>query len=245
MAASTKGSKDRPLAPTVWERPEPVGRPAPAPLSRQVIVAAAITLADRDGLGAVTIRNVAAALYAGPMRLYGYVETKHELLDVMVDTIYGDMVPDRRCGDWREDLATLARRQRDTVRRHRWFLDLLGGRPHVGPNAMAYLEATFAAIRQSPDFDDIDSAMRAARTVNAYVIGALQNEQRELRAQFDSGMDPAHWRDANGPYIFRLLATGRFPNLTDVVRDANHPPPDVAFDDGLQMVLNGLVPRSP
>ena len=55
----------------VWERPEPPDRPVLAPLSRERIVAAAIRLADADGLAAVSLRRVAAALDVGPMRLYG------------------------------------------------------------------------------------------------------------------------------------------------------------------------------
>src|SRR5690349_7642531 len=60
----------------IWERPEPPDRPLPAPLSRERIVRAAIRLADADGLAAVSLRKVAAALDVGPMRLYGYIATK-------------------------------------------------------------------------------------------------------------------------------------------------------------------------
>ena len=89
----------------VWERPEPPDRPVPASLSRERIVRAAIRLADADGLAAVSLRKVAAALDVGPMRLYGYITTKEELLELMVDAVYAEIRP---AGDgWREALSVV------------------------------------------------------------------------------------------------------------------------------------------
>ena len=75
----------------VWERPEPPDRPVLAPLSRERIVRAAIRLADADGLEAVSLRKVAAALDVGPMRLYGYIASKDELFDLMVDAVHAEI----------------------------------------------------------------------------------------------------------------------------------------------------------
>ncbi|GAB3891720.1 hypothetical protein GCM10029964_065350 [Kibdelosporangium lantanae] len=91
----------------VWERPEPPSRPVLAPLSRELIVGAAIRLADADGLDAVSLRKVAAALDAGPMRLYGYIATKEELLDLMVDAVQAEIQPTG--DDWREVLTSSPR----------------------------------------------------------------------------------------------------------------------------------------
>src|SRR3954469_12726342 len=118
----------------VWERPEPARGPAPSPLSRDAIVRAAIGLADAEGLAAVSLRKVGAALDAGPMRLYGYLSTKEELLELMVDAVYGEMARDAPGdGDWREALRKLARRTARAAADHPWLTDLLGGRPHLGP----------------------------------------------------------------------------------------------------------------
>lgn len=225
----------------VWERPEPAPRPAPGPLSRERIVRAAIALADKEGLEAVSLRKVGAALNAGPMRLYGYLSTKEELLELMVDEVYGELVsagPLR--GGWREALRTMAHRTRQAAGAHKWFVELLGGRPHLGPNALAQLEASLAALSGAPGFEDIDAVMQAVGTVNAYVIGAIRSEQSELRARLESGMDEAQWQTATGPYIHRMIATGRFPTLARVVRDARHPSFDVVFDKGLDYVLDGI-----
>jgi AcrR family transcriptional regulator len=228
----------------VWERPEPDRRPAPAPLSRERIVQAALELADKEGLDSVSLRKVGAALDAGPMRLYGYVATKEELLELMVDAVYGEMASaGRPRGDWRKALRDIAHRMRRAAREHRWFIDLLGGRPHMGPNALVHLEASLAALSDTPGFEDIDAVMQAVRTVNAYVIGAIRSEASELRAELQSGKSRTEWQTSTGPYIQRMIATGDFPMLDRVFRDAKHPSFDVTFDKGLDCVLDGIAAR--
>lgn len=67
----------------VWEHPEPTHQPPPVPLSRKAIAQAALGIADTEGIDAVSLSNVAAALDAGPKRLSRYVATKEELLDLL------------------------------------------------------------------------------------------------------------------------------------------------------------------
>ena len=230
-----------PAAEVVWERAEPTRRPAPAPLSREAIVRAALALADAEGLEAVSLRRVGGALGAGPMRLYGYVSTKEELLDLLVDAVYGEMAAGRAMrGDWRKVLRGLARGLRRTADTHPWFVALLGGRPHLGPNALAYLESTLGALDDAGTFGHVDAIMQAVQTVNAYVIGAIQTEAQERVAQALSGKSKSEWQAAHAPYIQRLLATGRFPALARVLRNATHPPFDVVFERGLGCVLDGI-----
>ncbi|MGW0202681.1 TetR/AcrR family transcriptional regulator [Nonomuraea sp. NPDC003201] len=221
----------------VWERPEPPSRPTPSPLSRERIVRAAIDLADREGLDAVSLRKVAAALDAGPMRLYGYLSTKEELLDLMVDEVYGEIVPSEPPGgDWRAALRDLARLTRQAALRHEWFADLLGGRPNLGPNALAYLETSLAALGDVP----VATVMRVVGTVNAYVMGAVRLEITERRAERASGLDEREWQSTVGPYLTRMLATGRYPAVARVVAGDDVQPD---FDEGLDWVLDGVAPR--
>lgn len=226
----------------IWERPEPPSRPALTPLSRERIVAAAITLADADGLTAVSLRKVAAELDAGPMRLYGYLSTKEELLDLMVDAVYAE-IPAPESGDWRAALRSLAHRLRDAAHRHPWFADLAGGRPSLGPHALAHMEGTLAALDGAPGFDHIDTVARAVETVSAYAIGAIRKESAEWRAEATSGMDVRQWQHAVGPYLTRALATGRYPTVAKLVRDAAHLSVDAVFDAGLEYVLAGVAAR--
>ena len=221
----------------VWERPEPPDRPVPAPLSRERIVRTAIRLADADGLDAVSLRKVAAALDVGPMRLYGYIATKEELLDLMVDTVYAEIRPTGN--GWREVLRSLAENTRQAAHRHEWLADLIGGRPQLGPNTMTSGEAVLAAMGDV----DLDTVVPAVAAVNAYVIGAVRREITERRAERTSGMDQRQWQATYGPYLERTFATGRFPALARVVRDGPHLDPDQTFRTGLDYLLDGIEAR--
>ncbi|ALG10930.1 TetR/AcrR family transcriptional regulator [Kibdelosporangium phytohabitans] len=221
----------------VWERPEPPDRPVPAPLSRERIVKAAIQLADADGLDAVSLRKVAAELDVGPMRLYGYIATKEELLDLMVDAVYAGVQP---TGDsWREVLISLAETTRQAAQQHEWLADLLGGRPQLGPNTLATGDAVLAAMGGV----DLDIVVPAVAAVNAYVNGAIRREITERRAERASGMDKRQWQTTFGPYLQRLFATGRFPALAAVVHDGPHLDADQTFRAGLDFVLDGIEAR--
>jgi AcrR family transcriptional regulator len=212
----------------LWERPEPPGRPVLAPLSRERIVRAAIRLADADGLAAVSLRKVAAALDVGPMRLYGYIATKEELLDLMVDALYAEIRP---AGDgWRQVLRSLAETTRQAAHQHEWLADLIGGRPQLGPHALARGEAVVAAMNGV----DVDTVMPVVAAVNAYVTGAVRREIAERRAERATGMDEKQWQ---------AFATGRFPALATVVRDGAHLDADQTFRAGLDFLLDGIEAR--
>ncbi|MEU7611519.1 TetR/AcrR family transcriptional regulator [Micromonospora sp. NPDC049204] len=228
---------------TVWDRPEPPHRPVP--LSREQIITAAIALADEGGLEAVSVRKVAARLNAGPMRLYGYISTKDELLDLIVDEVHAEILPAERPGDWRETLRILAHRTRQAALRHVWLADLLGGRPTLGPNAMAVTEAKLAAL---DGLADIDTVLRAVDTVSAYVIGAIRRETANLRAERATGLSKRDWQRAFGPHVTKMLATGRFPALSKAVHDGTEVDPEASFATGLDWVLDavaGKITRPP
>lgn len=223
---------------TVWDRPEPPGRPAP--LDRERIVAAAVALADAGGLEAVSLRKVAARLDAGPMRLYGYIGTKEELFDLMMDEVYAEILPEEPPGDWREALRGLAHRTRQAALRHEWLADLLGGRPALGPNAMAVSESTLAAL---DGLAGIDTVARAVETVSAYSTGAIRREIANLRAERATGLSKDDWQRASGPHLTRMLATGRFPALAKLVHDGTHIDAETTFTTGLDWVLDAVAAK--
>ncbi|MEU5028807.1 TetR/AcrR family transcriptional regulator [Streptomyces milbemycinicus] len=229
---------------TVWDRPEPPTRPVP--LDRERIVAAAIALADEGGLEAVSLRKVAARLDAGPMRLYGYISTKEELFDLMVDEVQAEILPEEHeeheelPGDWREALRVLAHRTRQAALRHEWLADLLGRRPALGPNGLAVAEATLAAL---DGLADIDTVMRAVETVSAYFTGAIRREITNLRAERATGLSKRDWQRASGPHVTRMLATGRFPALAKAVYDGTDVDAETSFTTGLDWVLDAVAAK--
>ncbi len=228
----------------IWERPEPPRRRAPSALSRERIVGAAIAIADSDGIAAVSFRSVGAALDAGPMRLYGYLSTKEELLELMIDGVYGEIATDvAKDKKWRGALRKAAHRMRRATRKHPWFIELLGSRPHHGPNALAHRESAFAVLTRSRGFEDIDVATQALRVVNAYVVGAIQCEASELLRKTVGGVSERNWHAATASYLQGMLDTGRYPNLSRVVHNAAHLSSEAVFDEGLEYVLDGIAGR--
>ncbi|MEV5559736.1 TetR/AcrR family transcriptional regulator C-terminal domain-containing protein [Nonomuraea wenchangensis] len=228
---------------TVWDRPEPQPRPAPVPLDRERIVAAAVELADEGGLEAVSLRKVAARLDAGPMRLYGYLATKEELFDLMLDAVYAEILPQESEGQargWRETLRAHARRTRQAALRHEWLADLLGGRPSLGPNALAAAEVTLAAF---DGLADVDTVARAVATVNAYVAGAIRREIANLRAERATGLSEHDWQRAHGPHLTRMLDTGRYPALARFVHEGTETDAGTFFDLELDWVLDAVAAR--
>ncbi|PWU50736.1 TetR family transcriptional regulator [Micromonospora globispora] len=171
------------------------------------------------------------------MRLYGYIATKDELLDLMVDAVHAEIRP---AGDgWREVLRSLAETTRQAVHQHEWLADLLGGRPQLGPHALARGETVVAAMGGV----DVDTVMPVVDAVNAYVIGAVRREITERRAERATGMDKRQWQSAFGPYLVRTFASGRFPALAAVVRDGAHLDADQTFRMGLDFLLDGIEAR--
>lgn len=192
-------------------------------------MSAAVALADREGLGAVSLRNVASALDAGPMRLYGHVDSKEALLELMVDSVYGELEPPA-AEDWREALRVIARSLRKAADEHPWFIGLLGARPNLGEHSFAYMEACLALL----NFADIDYTLESLRIVKAYAIGAIQTEATEVA----SGKSRDEWQKESWPLVQKLLASGRYPMMDRVVREASHRPGE--FERGLECVLAGI-----
>ncbi|WP_329005981.1 TetR/AcrR family transcriptional regulator [Kribbella sp. NBC_00709] len=224
----------------VWERPEPSERQRPSPLSRERIVRAAIDLADAAGLDAVSLRKVAGALDAGPMRLYRYVDTKDELLELMVDTVYGE-IPAPAGATWGDVLRSIATGIREAALRHEWFADLHGGRPRFGPAALAHTEASLTALRATGlDLGTMSSALDA---LSVYLVGAVRKEVTERRAERTSGLDRHQWQHATAPYIQRMFATGNYPALQEWVHDAPHRTAAEIFDLGLSYLIDGIQSR--
>lgn len=238
---ASRSNKPKVDVDSLWGRQRASKRRLPAPLDRERIVSAAIELADKGGLGAVSLRAVATALGAGPMRLYGHLTTKDELLELMVDRIYGEIAMEAPVdGSWQAASASMASRLRGAVLTHEWLVDLLGGRPHQGPGALAFTELWLGALDRNSAFGDIDGVMDALRTLSAYVLGAVRSEVAERRAERDTGLDKAAWQVSDAAHMKRVIATGRFPMIARVIGEGSQPPPDIVFQRGLAVVLNGL-----
>jgi AcrR family transcriptional regulator len=224
----------------VWERPEPGPRAAPVPLSREKIAATAIRLADAHGLDGLSVRKIAKELGVGPMRLYDYVINRSELLDLMVDAVYAQIAEVGRHSEWRATVLAIAHATRDAALDHEWFSDLLGGRPHLGPHALAVGESTAAALSQAPGARDIDDLQRTLGALNAFLVGALRREITERRTARSTGTDEPTFQASLGPYLTRMFKSGRYPTIARLVIDATHLNAEETFNHNLTTVLDGI-----
>lgn len=246
MANSAEPARDGEIPPVVWMLPDRPGRgPKPAH-SREQITAAAIRIADAEGLDAVTMRRVAAEVGSGTMTLYRYVPTKDHLLDLMIDATEGEVVfPGVAAGDWRAGLRAVARLQRDRLLRHPWLASLEAGRPSFGPNSLRNLEQGFSMLGGLEL--DIDQILVLVNTLLAFVRGAVIAELAEQEAQRRTGLNTQQWQARMVPYIATLIESGKYPAFNRIITDAKlpHSGPGEGFALGLELVLDGLAASIP
>ncbi|WP_371499905.1 TetR/AcrR family transcriptional regulator [Kitasatospora sp. NBC_00374] len=237
MASQQKPEKSTSL----WER---LDRPASAPrstLTPQRIAAAAVGIADTEGLDAVTMRRLAAELGVAPMAAYRYVSGKDELLELMVDFAYGELaLPDDGTG-WRDTMLALATRTRAVTLQHTWMARTAAFT--LTPNQLAVPERILAALDGLGL--DADTMMAVLRTVTAYVNGALDAEISLLRLMADHGWSNGdETRTALAPRMTWLLNTGRYPTYSRYACEATRTDdPDWQFRTGLECVLDGIAAR--
>ncbi|WP_344949271.1 TetR/AcrR family transcriptional regulator [Actinomadura miaoliensis] len=219
-------ARDRSSPPEpVWARQRGGRRPR---LTREAIVAAAIEIADAEGLDAVSIRRVAAALGVRPMSLYTHIERKEDLFDLMFDEVNRELIIEGELpSDWREAITVIARREHEVILRHTWVIDLMARRPRVGPNGLRHGEQNLSALSGL----DVDTAT-AARIVTAvdhYMTGYVVRE-RMLRDH-----QPVHLGE---PYVQQMIAEGDFPHLRRAMREGV--PQQESFEEGLRWLLDGI-----
>jgi AcrR family transcriptional regulator len=222
---------DRPRS--IWLRPERAGRGPVPEHDRTRISAAAVALADADGLGAVSMRRIASALGTAPASLYRYVDSRDELLELMADAVAGELDLSRPpSGDWRADLVALAHQLRDAYRRHPWLLDLVPGRVGIGPNAVDQLEYALTALAEVDVAGPVK--LEAVAMLNGIVALAV-------RTELTVGDSTASWSGAQAEFLGAVVAAGGHPHLAAALTDAPPAPEDALLDRILPRMLAGLL----
>src|SRR4029434_4811587 len=124
--------------------------PAPRiPLTRQRVLDAAIALADRDGVGSLSMRKLAQELGVEAMSLYHHVASKEAILDGIVDVVFGEI--ERPSGDvgWREAMRRRAVSAREALRRHPWATALMESRSTPGPANGPHHDGVLRVLRNA------------------------------------------------------------------------------------------------
>jgi AcrR family transcriptional regulator len=225
------------------------GRPHKGPkpgLSLERIVAAAVQVADAEGLAAVSMSRVATELGTAPMSLYRYVVAKDELLALMVDAAYGPPPTEPPLeaapgAGWRAGLSRWAWAMRAATRRHPWVLHIpVRGLPTL-PSEVAWFEEGLRCL-QDTGLEENEKAS-AILLVSGYVRNAAMIDADIEAAVRASGKTPDEWMASYARTITLLAGPRRFPALTKFIAAGvfdRADPPDDEFTFGLDRVLDGL-----
>jgi len=206
--------------------------PRPARISREQIATAALAIADRDGLDAVSMRSVAAALGAGTMSLYNHVRNKADLERLLLDAATAPGTAAAPRGSWEARTKAALRSIRAALERHPGVVPLLLKRPTTSEAALQPIEALLAALRDGGFAGT--ALLRAYHVLFGFLTGFVLTDltgtlaTRRGRSVSEvaaavSGLDPA-----------------RFPNLTACAKLAGRAKPGEEFEYGLDAVLAGL-----
>ena len=211
----------------------------PARLHRDQVLGAALAIADADGIEAVTMQRVAAAVGAEPMSLYRHVRNKDDLLDGLIDLVFAEIDVPSPADEWREGMRRRASSARQVLRRHPWAVGLLESRMQPGPANLAHHEAVLANLFAA-GFAPAE-AVRAYNLVDSYVYGFALQEHTLPIADPDDLVEVA-------PEVLAQYAEGRYPNLAAVATalvEAGFRYAD-EFEPGLDLILDGLerLPRT-
>ncbi|WP_067168702.1 TetR/AcrR family transcriptional regulator [Microtetraspora niveoalba] len=199
---------------------------------------AAIRVADRGGVEAITMRRVAQELGVEAMSLYHHVPNKDAILDGVVDMVFAAIeLPGADCDDWRDAIRARASSARAVLSRHSWALGLMDSRRDPGPATLRHHDAVLGVLREAGF--TLPMAAHAVSLIDSYIGGfVLQEANLPVTTPDDVG------EVAGG--ILAHLPAGEFPYLTEMIVDhALRPGYDhmSEFGYGLDLILDALEAR--
>jgi AcrR family transcriptional regulator len=204
------------------------------PLSRRRVLDAAVALADRDGVGALSMRKLAQELGVEAMSLYHHVAGKDAILDGIVDVVFGEIELPSGEGGWKAAMRRRAVSAREALRRHPWATALMESRSTPGPANLRHHDAVLGVLRNAGF--SVELAAHAYSLLDAYIYGfALQ----ESSLPFDTPEETA----AVASSIMDGFPADAFPYLTEIaVEHVMQPGYDYGneYQFGLELILDGL-----
>jgi AcrR family transcriptional regulator len=215
------------------------GRQAGAPprrarLSRDRVISAAVALADRGGIESLSMRNLAQQLGVVPMAPYKHVASKEELLDGMVDVVFGE-VGFPAGAAWRTAMRERAISMREALLRHRWAIGLMeSGTP--GPANLRHHNAVMRCLRDEAHLP-FRMAVHAYSVMDSYIYGfALQEKTLaiDIPAEADRRLEKVAERHPS--------PAEEYPYLIEVVVELGKSGYDYTeeFEFGLDLLLDGI-----
>jgi AcrR family transcriptional regulator len=209
-------------------------RPTRPPLSRDRVLSAAMTFADKHGITSLSMRKLGEALSVEAMSLYNHVSNKDELLDGIVDLVFAEIDQPSDGVDWKTAMRQRAISARHALSRHHWAIGLMESRTSPGPATLRHHDAVIGSLRKAGF--SIALAAHAYSLLDSYIYGfALQ----EASLPFDTAEETAEVAEM----IFSQLRPEDYPYLTELtVEHVLQPGYDYGneFEFGLDLILDGL-----
>ncbi|MFF7749015.1 TetR/AcrR family transcriptional regulator [Streptomyces sp. NPDC007971] len=209
-------------------------QPARETLTRERVLRAAVELADAGGLETLSMRKLGEAVGVEAMSLYNHVANKEDLLDGMVDLVFGEVDLPTPDDDWRQAMRQRAISMRHVLSRHRWAIGLMESRSHPGPATLRHHDAVLGCLRQGGL--SLALTAHAVSVLDSFIYGfALQ----EKTLPFDTPDETAELAES----IMSGFGDGEYPYLTEIAT-AHVMRPGYAYGDefefGLDLILGGL-----
>ena len=204
------------------------------PLSRPRVLDAALALADTGGLESLTMRRLGEELEVGPMALYRHVANKEDLIDGLVDLVFGEIPLPPSGADWRTAMRERSFSLRDSLMRHRWAIGLMESRRNPGPANLRHHDAVIGSLRAASF--DMAMAAHAYSVLDAYIYGFALTK---MSLPFEDTSDIAEVAET----MLAPFPVNAYPHLAAFITEhAMQPGYDFAdeFEYGLDLILDGL-----
>ena len=203
------------------------------PLSRERVLQAAVDFADAGG-GPLSMRKLGETLGVEAMSLYNHVANKDELLDGMVDHVFGEIELPAEGTDWRTAMRRRAMSVREVMRRHRWAIGLMESRATPGPLTLRHHDAVIGCLRRAGF--SIEMAAHAFSLLDSYIYGfALE----EASLPFHTAEETADLAQT----ILEQFPADDYPHLAELtVKHVLQPGYDYGdeYEFGIDLILDGL-----
>ena len=188
-----------------------------AHLSRERVLETAVAFADRHGLEALSMRKLGEELGASAMSAYYYFPNKEQLLDGMVDVVFGEIEPPSIDADWKTAMRNRAISTRAVLNRHRWAIGHMEGRTDHGPANIRLHDAVLGCLRAAGF--SLEATVHAYSVQDAYIYGFVLQEtdmapetaddfaaeaQRQIDAYEDQLADYPHIAEVVGGYVAKV-----------------------------------------
>jgi AcrR family transcriptional regulator len=222
----------------LWRGLDPATRGPKAKLTLDQLAAAGVVVADSHGLEAVSIRRVAAELGVGPMSLYTYVPSKVELLELMIDRVFGEIALAADDLGWRVRLEFLAGERWRMFRRHPWVLQSNLSRIPLGPNVLDAVEDMYSAFDNSTL-----PALQVVSLVGAieeYLQGAARSVAVEDQEASMTGVSYEEYWGARASFWEKYFDAERYPMHLKLWERGGFDAQALGYEFGLARILDGI-----